>query len=78
MPARIPSAFQDSDTARRIFAKVSTAPEDRLRARFPRYVWALDFAFNQTAGAWVLKVPTLTDEFTKKALTIEVEWIHHG
>jgi transposase InsO family protein len=36
-------------------------------------VWALDFAFDQTADGRVLKVLTVTDEFTKIALAIEVE-----
>jgi putative transposase len=51
----------------------STTPGDRLRAAFPNHVWALDFAFDQTVDARVLKVLTVTDEFTKKALAIEVE-----
>jgi len=40
---------------------------------FPNHVWAADFALDQTADARVLKVLTITDEFTKKALAIEVE-----
>jgi len=51
----------------------STAPGDRLQAVFPNHVWALDFAFDQTADGRVLKVLTVTDEFTKTALAIEVE-----
>lgn len=51
----------------------STTPGDRLQAAFPNHVWALDFAFDQTADARVLKVLTITDEFTKTALAIEVE-----
>ena len=51
----------------------STTPGDRLRAQFPNHVWALDFAFDQTADGRVLKVLTVTDEFTKTALAIEVE-----
>ncbi len=51
----------------------STTPGDRLRAAFPNHVWAADFAFDQTADARVLKVLTITDEFTKTALAIEVE-----
>jgi putative transposase len=51
----------------------STTPADRLQAAFPSHVWALDFAFDQTADARVLKVLTITDEFTKTALAIEVE-----
>jgi putative transposase len=33
----------------------------------------LDFAFDQTADGRVLKVLTVTDEFSKTALAIEVE-----
>ena len=51
----------------------STTPGDRLRAAFPNHVLAADFAFDQTADTRVLKVRTITDEFTKKALAIEVE-----
>jgi putative transposase len=51
----------------------STTPGDRLQAVFPNHVWALDFAFDQTADGRVLKVLTVTDEFTKTALAIEVE-----
>jgi len=51
----------------------STTPGDRLQAAFPNHVWALDFAFDQTADGRVLKVLTITDEFTKTALAIEVE-----
>jgi len=51
----------------------STTPGDRLHAQFPNHVWAADFAFDQTADGRVLKVLTITDEFTKTALAIEVE-----
>lgn len=51
----------------------STTPADRLQAAFPNQVWALDFGFDQTADARVLKILTVTDEFTKTALAIEVE-----
>ena len=51
----------------------STTPGDRLQAAFPNHVWAADFAFDQTADGRVLKILTVTDEFTKAALAIEVE-----
>jgi putative transposase len=51
----------------------STAPRGRLRAAFPNHVWAADFALNQSAIARVLKVLTITNEFTKKTLAIDVE-----
>lgn len=51
----------------------SATPGDRLHAQFLDHVCALDFAFGQTADGRVLKVLTITDEFTKTALAIEVE-----
>jgi len=40
-------------------------------------MWALDFAFDQTAETRVLEVLTTTDEFTEKALALKVQAIHH-
>ena len=51
----------------------STTRGDRLRAQIPNHVCALDFALDQTADRRVLKVLTVTDEFTKTALAIKVE-----
>ena len=51
----------------------STVPGDRQVATFPNHVWALDFQFDQTRDARVLKLLNITDEFTKTALAIEVE-----
>ena len=51
----------------------STTLGDCLQAAFPNHVWAADFAFDQTADGRVLKVLTITDEFAKTALAIEVE-----
>jgi len=61
--------------SRRKRARVGTSTTlgDRLAAVFPNHVWALDFAFDQTADGRVLKVLTVTDEFTKTALAIGVE-----
>ncbi len=51
----------------------STHPADRAVATFPNHVWVLDFQFDQTTDARVLKLLNITDEFTKTALAIEVE-----
>ena len=51
----------------------STNPQDRLSATRPNHVWALDFEFDQTSDARVLKYMNVTDEFSKEALAIEVE-----
>ncbi len=52
---------------------VSTLPANRLRARRPDHVWAIDFLFDQTADLRSLKILAITDEFTKEALAIEVD-----
>ncbi len=52
---------------------VSTLLGDRQVATHPNHVWALDFQFDQTTDARVLKLLNITDEFTKTALAIEVE-----
>lgn len=51
----------------------STVPGERLRAQLPNHVWALHFAFDQTADSRVLKALTVNDESPKSALAIEVE-----
>jgi putative transposase len=51
----------------------STLPGDRQVAAFTNHVWALDFQFDQTRDARILKLLNITDEFTKRALAIEVE-----
>jgi transposase InsO family protein len=42
------------------------------RTGFPNHVWALDFQFDQTRDARVLRLLNITDELTKRALAIEV------
>ena len=51
----------------------STVPGDRLPAKRPNHFWALDFEFDQTTDCRTLKYLITTDEFTEKALAIEVE-----
>jgi putative transposase len=51
---------------------ISALPSIRLRAAFPNHVWALDYQFDQTRDAKVLKILNVTDEFTKEALAIVV------
>lgn len=43
------------------------------RAEYPGHVWAYDFVFDATAGGRSLKILTVIDEFTREALTVEVE-----
>jgi transposase InsO family protein len=51
----------------------STIPGDRQVAASPNHVWAFDFQFDQRRDTRVLKLLNITDEFTKRALAIEVE-----
>ena len=51
----------------------STHPGDRAVATYLHHVWSLDFQFDQTTDARVLKLLNITDELTKTALAIEVE-----
>jgi putative transposase len=43
------------------------------RAEYPNQVWAYDFLFDQCENGRKLKVLTITDEFTRRCLGIEVE-----
>lgn len=76
---RVKRLWRDEDlrlrVSRRKRARVgsSTTPGDRLQAAFPNHVWALDFAFTQTADGRVLKFLTITDEFTKTGLASEAK-----
>jgi putative transposase len=51
----------------------STLPAQLLRATHPDHVWALDFQFDQTADARVLKLLNIVNEHTREALAILVE-----
>src|SRR5947207_1608294 len=51
----------------------SIVPADRLQAEHPDHVWALDFQFDQTADARILKLLHVVDEFTREALAIECQ-----
>ena len=51
-------------------------PPSRLRAERPDEVWALDFQLDASTDGHELKLLSVTDEFTREALAIEVErWI---
>lgn len=43
------------------------------KAEYPNHVWAYDFLFDQCENGRKLKVLTITDEFTRLCLEIEVE-----
>ena len=46
----------------------STCPADRLRAKRPNHVWALDFQFDQTADGRILKLLNIVDEHSREEL----------
>jgi hypothetical protein len=43
------------------------------KAEYPNHVWAYDFLFDQCENGRKLKILTITDEFTRVCLEIEVE-----
>jgi putative transposase len=43
------------------------------RAEYPNHVWAYDFLFDQCENGRKLKILTITDEFTRLCMEIEVE-----
>ena len=45
----------------------------RLRATHPNHVWSYDFVFDWCANGQKLKCLTVTDEWTKEGLAIEVD-----
>jgi putative transposase len=51
----------------------STTPADRLAAKHPDHVWALDYQFDQTTDGRILKLLNVVDEHTREALTIMVD-----
>lgn len=51
----------------------STVAADRLSARCPDHVWALDFQFDATTDGRQLKFLNIVDEFTREALATECE-----
>jgi putative transposase len=51
----------------------STCPADRLAAKHPDHVWALDYQFDQTTDGRRLKLLNVVDEHTREALAITVD-----
>jgi transposase InsO family protein len=48
-------------------------PAQRLRAKRPNQVWALDFQHDQAADGRVLRLLNVVDDFTREALEMLVE-----
>ena len=53
--------------------ETSTIPNDRPAAQYPKHVWALYFAYDETTDCRTLKVLNITAEYTRHALAIDVE-----
>ena len=51
--------------------RLSDGTAERLRARCPNDVWALDFQFDETADLRRVKLLNVVDEFTREALAVE-------
>lgn len=47
-------------------------PKQRLRARRPNEVWAIDFQFDETSDRRRIKLCNIVDEYTREALAIRV------
>jgi len=52
---------------------MSTMPADRLAARRPDHVWALDYQFDVTATGRIIKILHIVDEFTRESLADVVD-----
>jgi transposase InsO family protein len=47
---------------------VSSTPADRLHARLPDHVWALDYQFDVTSTGRTIKILHVVDEYTRESL----------
>jgi transposase InsO family protein len=52
--------------------RVGPQTAERLRARHPNHVWAIDFQFDETADGRRLKLCNIVDECTREALDMRV------
>ena len=66
--ARLAGAAQAAEEARG-----GRLGHDRRRRRGPNQVWSYDFVFDHCANGQQLKCLTVTDEFTKEGLAIDVD-----
>jgi transposase InsO family protein len=53
---------------KRLRVGVSTTPADRLCARRPDHVWALDYQFDVTSTGRTIKILHVVDEYTRESL----------
>jgi transposase InsO family protein len=53
--------------------RVRVDSTERLRARHPNHVWAIDFEFDETADQRRLKLANIVDEYTREALAMRVD-----
>lgn len=52
--------------------KIRTGASVPMQAEYANHVWTYDFVFDQTLEGGTLKILTLTDEFTRQSLTLQV------
>ncbi|MFW8628626.1 DDE-type integrase/transposase/recombinase, partial [Deinococcus sp. ME38] len=56
----------------RVARKIRTGATIPMKAEGPNHVWTYDFVFDQTLGGDVLKILTVTDEWTRQSLVLRV------
>jgi len=54
----------------RLRRNIRTGQHLPLQAEHPNHIWTYDFIFDQTGQGTLLKILTLTDEFTRRSLAI--------
>ena len=53
--------------------KIRTGASIPMQAEYADHVWTYDFVFDQTLEGTILKILTLTDEFTRQSLALRVD-----
>ena len=56
----------------RVARKIRTGATIPMKAEGPNHVWTYDFVFDQTLSGDVLKILTVTDEWTRQSLVLRV------
>ncbi|MDV6376638.1 DDE-type integrase/transposase/recombinase, partial [Deinococcus arenicola] len=56
----------------KVSRKIRTGAPIPMQAEYANHVWTYDFIFDQTLEGTTLKILTLTDEFTRQSLALQV------
>ena len=56
----------------KVSQKIRTGATIPMQAEYANHVWTYDFIFDQTLEGTTLKILTLTDEFTRQSLALQV------